>query len=126
VAIRRGRIAFAILLTVAAAAAIGIAVYLSTSDTYVARPQGYELSADALHITVAFCGSNADTIAAQTVREDDRSVAVGIRLRQTRGVFQSGAVHKVTFALTAPLGSRVVTDDGGTAVPPGSQFLCPG
>jgi hypothetical protein len=111
---------------VAGVGGIAVAVYMPIWDTYTPRPETYEVSADGAHITVAFCGSNADTIATQAIREDDRSVIVGVRLRQNRKVFQHGTSLKVTFALQGPLLSRVVRDEGGTPVPSGSQYLCPG
>jgi len=95
-------------------------------DTYTPRPQAYEVSADGRQITVAFCGRTAETVSAQSLREDEQNVVVDIRLRMHRDVFQHGGAHKVTFALRGPLRDRIVRDGSGNAVPPGSQFLCPG
>jgi hypothetical protein len=106
-------------------AAIALVVYLSSRDIYTPRPEAYDLSSDGRQITVAFCGSNADTIDAQTLQENDRSVVVGIRLRQNRNVFQHGTAHTVTFTLKASLGNRIVRDGNGTPIRSG-QYVCPG
>jgi hypothetical protein len=102
------------------------AVWQPSDDTHTLRPEAFELSTDARQITVAYCGSTADQIAAQTVREDDHAVTVSVRMRQERNVFQNGTAVKVTFPLNAPLGSRIVQDEGGTAIVSGRQYLCPG
>jgi hypothetical protein len=102
------------------------AVWQPTYDTRMLQPEAFELSTDARQITVAYCGSTADRIAAQSVREDDHAVTVSVRMRRERDVFQNGSVVTVTFPLRAPLGSRVVQDEGGTAIPSGRQYLCPG
>ena len=112
-------------LVTVAIVALGI-VLASTWDTYAPRAEGYELSANSREITVAFCGGTADTVDARTLREDERMVVVGIRLRMHRDQFEHGTVHRIVFPLKTELGGRVVQDEGGIAVPQSSQFLCPG
>jgi hypothetical protein len=125
---RRGAAIMA--LAIAAVALIAVVFYATVwgpnNGTFTLRPETFELSADAREITVAYCGSTADRIAVQSVREDDHAVIVSIRMRQGRDVFQNGTAVKVTFRLKAPLGSRIVQDEAGTAIPSGRQYLCPG
>ncbi len=102
------------------------AVWEPNNETYTLRPEAFELSADARQITVAYCGSTADRIAAQSVREDDHAVTVSVRMRRERDVFQNGTAVKVTFPLKASLSSRIVQDEAGTGIPSGRQYLCPG
>jgi len=102
------------------------AVWEPNNETYTLRPETFELSADAREIAVAYCGSTADWIATQSVREDDHAVTVSVRMRRERDVFQNGTAVKVTFPLKAPLGGRVVQDEAGVAIPSGRQYLCPG
>jgi hypothetical protein len=102
------------------------AVWGPNNETYTLRPETFELSADAREITVAYCGSTADRIATQSVREDDHAVTLSVRMRRERDVFQNGTAVKVTFPLKAPLGGRVVQDEAGAAIPAGRQYLCPG
>lgn len=104
---------------------VGVATYVSPADTYVPRPEAYEVSGDSRQVTVAFCGGNGETVSAQDLREEGQDVVVGIRLRRYEG-FQQGGVHRVTFTLRAPLGDRVVRGESGTAVLRTSQFVCPG
>jgi hypothetical protein len=110
---------------VAVIGAVVIAMAMSNANTYTPRPEAYELSADGIHVTVAYCGSTGDTFASQTLREDERSVVVGVRLRQYQG-FQNGTVLRVGYTLRSTLSSRVVQGENGTVVPAGAQFLCPG
>ena len=112
---------------VALIAVLYAAVWVPNSEpTYTLQPEAFELSADGREVTVAYCGTTADRIAGQSVREDDRAVTVGVRLRRERNVFQNGTAVKVTFPLKASLGSRIVQDEAGTAIPSGRQYLCPG
>jgi hypothetical protein len=115
----------AVALLILAIVVLGI-VLGSAWDTYAPRAEGYELSANSREVTVAFCGGTADTVDARTLREDERRVVVGIRLRMHRDQFEYGTVHRITFPLRTELGGRVVQDEGGLPVPQGSQFLCPG
>lgn len=117
-------------LAVAAIGLIGVVFYYAlwtpNQDTYAPRPEAFELSADGRRVMVAYCGSTADTVVTQSVREDDRAVVVGVRFRHPREQFQHGTVVKVTVALNAPLGSRTLQDDAGIAISPGRNYLCPG
>jgi len=115
----------ALALVIVAIVALRIVV-ASTWDTYAPRAEGYERSANSREITVAFCGGTADTVDARTLREDERTVVVGIRLRMHRDQFEHGTVHRIVFPLTTELGERVVHDEQRSAVPQSSQFLCPG
>jgi hypothetical protein len=119
-------IAVAIAGVILSAVVFYAAVWEPNNETYTLRPETFELSADAREITVAYCGSTADRIATQSVREDDHAVTVGVRMRRERDVFQNGTAVKVTFPLRAPLGSRMVQDDGGTPIASGRQYICPG
>lgn len=113
-----------------AGGAIAVVLYVAVrdlnSDMYTPRPEAFELLANDREITVAYCGSTADTIAAQSVREGAEAVVVSVRLHQKRDMFQNGTVVKVTFQLKAPLGGRTVEDDAGAPIPSGLQYLCPG
>jgi hypothetical protein len=102
------------------------AVWEPNGETSLLLPETFELSADAREITVAYCGSTADRIATQSVREDDQAVTVSVRMRRERDVFQNGSAVKVTFPLTAPLGGRVVQDEAGAAIPSRRPYVCPG
>jgi hypothetical protein len=102
------------------------AVWTPNQDTYTPRPETFELSADGREVTIAYCGLTADTVVTRNVHEDDRTVVATVRFRRRREEFQNGTVVKVTFALKAPLGSRTVQDDAGTAISSGRQYLCPG
>ncbi len=108
------------------AAVVYVAVWEPNNETFTLRPETFDLSADAREINVAYCGSTTDRIAAQSVREDDHTVIVSVRMRRDRDVFQHGTPIKVTFPLKAPLGSRVVQNEAGTAIPFGGQYLCGG
>jgi len=110
---------------VAVVGAVAVVIAISTANTYTPPPVAYELSADGTHVTVAYCGSSGDTIASQTLREDERSVVVGVRLRQYQG-FRNGTVQKVGYTLRSALSSRILQGENGSVVPAGSQFLCPG
>jgi hypothetical protein len=110
---------------VAVVGAVAVVMAMSTSNTFTPRPEAYELSADGIQVTVAYCGSTGDTIASQTLREDERSVVVGVRLRQHEG-FRNVTVVRVGYTLRSALSSRVVQGENGTAIPAGSQFLCSG
>lgn len=111
--------------SVAVVGAVVVAMGLFTANTYTPRPEAYELSADGLHVTVAYCGSTGDTVVSQTLREDEHSVVVGVRLKQFQG-FRYGTVQKVGYTLRSVLSSRIVEGENGVAVSAGSQFLCPG
>jgi hypothetical protein len=111
--------------TVALLGAVAVVMTISTADIYTPPPVAYELSADRSQVTVAYCGGSGDTIASQTLREDERSVVVGVRFRRYQG-FQNGAVQKVGYTLGSPLAGRVVRGENGALVPAGSQFLCAG
>ena len=120
-------------IVVLAIAAIGLiavvlyyAVWAPNQDTYAPRPEAFELSADGRGVMAAYCGSTADAVVTQSVREDDRTVVVDVRFRHRREQFQNGTVVKVTFALNAPLGSRTVQDAAGIAISSGRNYLCPG
>ncbi len=102
------------------------AVWTPNQDTYAPRPEAFELSPDGRGLMIAYCGSTADTVVTQSMREDDHTVAADVRLRHPRGEFQHGTVVKVTFALNAPLGSRTMRDDAGVAISSGRNYLCPG
>jgi hypothetical protein len=115
-----------IAVVIAGVVVLGLALFASVWDTYEPRAEGYELSANAREITVAFCGGTAETLDARTLREDERSVVVGIRLRVHRDQFGHGTVHRINFPLMTELGSRVVRDQRGNAVSQSQQFLCPG
>ena len=123
---RAAIIAVAIAGVVLTAVVFYAAVWEPNNETYTLRPETFELSADAREIAVAYCGSTADWIATQSVREDDHAVTVSVRMRRERDVFQNGTAVKVTFPLKAPLGGRVVQDEAGVAIPSGRQYLCPG
>jgi hypothetical protein len=123
---RAAIIAVAIAGVVLTAVVFYVAVWEPNNETYTLRPETFELSADAREITVAYCGSTADRITTQSVREDDHAVTVSVRMRRERDVFQNGTAVKVTFPLKAPLGGRVVQDEAGAAIPSGRQYLCPG
>jgi hypothetical protein len=105
---------------------LGLAWYGSVWDAYTPRAEGYELSANSREITVGFCGGTADTLDGRTLREDERRVVVGIRLRVRRDQFEHGTVHRIVFPLRTELTGRVAQDEGGNVVPQSSQFLCPG
>ena len=118
-------IAFLVVALLVSVVVLAVAVWLSARDTYTPRLEAYEVSADSGQITVAFCGTTAETVAAQSLRKDDINVVVEIRVRMERGFF-NGTVHKATFALRTPLGNRIVRDASGNPLPHGSQFVCPG
>jgi hypothetical protein len=117
-------------LAIAAVALIAVVFYYGVwtpnQDTYAPRPEAFELLADGREVMIAYCGSTADFVVTHSVREDDRTVVVGARFRRRPEEFQNGTVVKVTFALNAPLGSRTLQDDAGTAISSGRQYLCPG
>jgi|SRR6478672_9955162 len=123
---RTAIIAVAIAGVILTAVVFYASVWGPNNETYALRPETFELSADAREITVAFCGSTADRIATQSLREDDHAVTVSVRMRREPDVFQNGTAVKVTYSLNAPLGGRVVQDEAGAAIPSGRQYLCPG
>ncbi len=86
----------------------------------------YQPVTDPRQVDVVFCGRTGDLLSERVLREDGRSVVVGVQMRLPVNTFYSGRAFTIRFQLNSPLGDRVIRDEHGIEVPKTSDFLCPG
>ena len=94
-----------------------VLIISSLAVAQTARLDSFQRTGDPRKLVVNLTIGLADEIAERTVREDERSVTVTVRLRHSTGSYPALGVYvPVLVSLTAPLGDRVVLDSDGTAV----------
>jgi len=109
-----------LLLGVAAIAlAIAATVLIDrAASEYDTQPVSFARTADPSQIVVIVTVGLGDEVVGKSIRQDDRSVTVVIRVRRASGNRPSlGVTLPYAVNLGAPLGSRVVLDPSGTPVP---------
>ena len=102
-------------LAVFTAATIFFAV--DSTITGPALIDSYRRSPDDRHVTVTVIVSPADTVSGQSLQEERDRIVVSVRIRWLPAITTSVAVFRqVTFDLREPLGTRVVSDEGGKVI----------
>jgi hypothetical protein len=87
---------------------------------------GFQRTADPMKIVVVVTIGLLDDFAERTVNEDASSVKVIVRVRTRAGSSVAlGVPVPVTLSLREPLGSRIVTDGSGRAVPDLGTYRTP-
>ena len=117
----------AVAFAIVAATGAALLVWSFEANTFTPRIEAYEIADDTRRITVFVCGQTNDSIADQRVRADASTVTVGVRLRRDTNpnLFHHGMSFSSTLTLNSPLGDRIVRDELGNIVRPGTH-LCPG
>ncbi len=108
---------------VVAAGVLGLAVLtlslvlVSLASVHTTRIDSFQRTGDPRKLVLNLALGLGDEIAERTVREDDRSVTITVRIRRTYETAPSlGVFVPIVATLRDPLGERAVRDADGSVV----------